>query len=130
MHVVGADAATHAEVTVGYFAIDTQCVRQAIRSAEACTRVLLPVTSDRQGVLCKQVGIPGRSRVVTDLHDGIGADALLLGQGNNNRVVNTLIASIACAHVPILVELIREVVFLRTELDALVLHAVVGLGAQ
>ena len=42
---------------------------------------------DRQRVLHESVGAPRRLRVVADLHDGVGALALLLRERHDGRVV-------------------------------------------
>ncbi len=81
-------------------------------------------------VLHEAVGAPAALRVVADLHDGVGALALLLRQRHDQRVVTTFVPAHARADAPVLVQPIRDVDLVRARGEAECRLAVIRLGAQ
>src|SRR5688572_14898356 len=85
VQIVRADLAAGAEIAVRDLGVDLQALRYAVRAARADAAVLLARAVDLDGVLHEAVRAPAPLRVVADLHDGVGALALLLRQRHDER---------------------------------------------
>jgi hypothetical protein len=68
-------------------------------------------------------------RVVADLHDGVGARALLLRQRHNGPVVAALVDAHSRRHAPVVVELVSDVELVRARRETELGAAMVGLRA-
>ncbi len=88
-----ADAAARSEVSLRDFGVDAQALGEAIGAADADPAVVLAVARGRDGILDEAVAAPGRSRVVGELEDRVGALALLLRQRHDRRVVGPLVVA-------------------------------------
>src|SRR6185503_13265009 len=102
----------------------------SVRPARPDAAVLLARAFDRDRVLHEAVGAPAAVRVVADLHDGVGALALLLRQRNHSRVVAALVRAHAARYAPVFVERVGDVELVGARGEPELGAARVGLRAQ
>src|SRR5262249_20240121 len=109
----GADLSGGTELSVGSLTLDPEAFRQAIGAAHAGATVVFTAAACRDRVLDEAICPPGVAGTVLYLRDRVRALALLLGQGNNRRMVLTQIVAHAGAEAPSVGQLIAEVQFHR-----------------